>query len=96
MDSTGGTIDFLLSPKRDAVSAKLFLRLALWNGEQIRPRVITADGRQVYAHASSELKENGVGPAISVSTLRISDTVLSKGPLSCLRQIRFGHALYFG
>ena len=29
VDSSGATIDFLLSPKRDLTAAKLFLRLAL-------------------------------------------------------------------
>jgi hypothetical protein len=29
VDSTGETIEFMLSPKRDLVAAKLFLRLAL-------------------------------------------------------------------
>jgi transposase-like protein len=32
VDSAGGTIDFLLSPKRVAVAAKLFLQLALRSG----------------------------------------------------------------
>ena len=30
VDSTGETIDFLLSPKRDAVAAKHFLQMAMW------------------------------------------------------------------
>jgi transposase-like protein len=59
IDSTGDTIDFLLSPKRDAVAAKLFLQLALRNGAQIRPRVINVDGHQAYAHAITELKRSG-------------------------------------
>jgi transposase-like protein len=59
IDSTGDTIDFLLSPKRDAVAAKLFLKLALRNGAQIRPRVINVDGHQAYAQAITELKRNG-------------------------------------
>jgi transposase-like protein len=56
IDSTGDTIDFLLSPKRDAVAAKLFLQLALRNRAQIRPRVINVDGHQAYVHAITELK----------------------------------------
>jgi transposase-like protein len=53
IDSTGDTIDFLLSPKRDAVAAKLFLQLALRNGAQIRPRVINVGGHQAYAQGHS-------------------------------------------
>ena len=30
VDSTGETIDFMLSPKRDTVAAKHFLQMALW------------------------------------------------------------------
>ena len=59
IDCTSDTIDFLLSPKRDAVAAKLFLQLALRNGARIRPRVITVDGHQAYAHAITELKHSG-------------------------------------
>ncbi len=59
VDSAGDTIDFLLSPKRDAVAAKLFLQLALRSGARIRPRVINVDGHQAYAHAIAELKRNG-------------------------------------
>jgi transposase-like protein len=59
VDSAGDTIDFLLSPKRDAVAAKLFLQLALRSGAQIRPRVINVDGHQAYAHAMTELKLSG-------------------------------------
>ena len=32
VDSAGETIDFMLSPKRDLIAAKLFLRLALSGG----------------------------------------------------------------
>jgi hypothetical protein len=31
-DSAGETIEFMLSPKRDLIAAKLFLRLALFGG----------------------------------------------------------------
>ena len=59
VDSVGDTIDFLLSPKRDAIAAKLFLQLALRSGTRIRPRVINVDGHQAYAHAITELKRDG-------------------------------------
>jgi len=59
VDSAGDTIDFLLSPKRDAVAAKLFLQLALRSGVRTRPGVINVVGHQAYAHAITELKRNG-------------------------------------
>ena len=59
IDSTGDTIDFMLSPKRDAVAAKHFLQLALWHSRPIRPRVINVDGHPAYPQAIAELKANG-------------------------------------
>ena len=49
VDSTGETIDFMLSPQRDvaprdAVAAKHFLQLALGRTGHVRPRVINVDG----------------------------------------------------
>ena len=59
VDSTGDTIDFLLSPNRDLTAAKLFLRLALSGTGGIRPRVINVDGHPAYARAITELKRSG-------------------------------------
>jgi transposase, IS6 family len=59
VDSTGETIDFMLSPKRDLVAAKLFLRLVLSGVGDRRPRVINVDGHPAYARAIAELKQSG-------------------------------------
>lgn len=58
IDSAGNTIDFLLSPYRDLIAAKGFLRLALSAGH-VRPRVINVDGHPAYATAIGELKQSG-------------------------------------
>jgi len=58
VDSTGDTIDFMLSPNRDLLAAKQFLQLALHRTES-RPRVINVDGHPAYATAISELKQSG-------------------------------------
>ena len=58
IDSRGDTIEFLLSPNRDLIAAKGFLRLALSAG-QVRPRVINVDGHPAYASAIGELKQDG-------------------------------------
>jgi IS6 family transposase len=58
IDSAGDTIDFLLSPNRDLIAAKGFLRLALSAGP-MRPRVINVDGHPAYASAIGELKQEG-------------------------------------
>ena len=48
----------MLSPKRDLIAAKLFLRLAL-TGSGPAPRVINVDGHPAYASAIAELKQSG-------------------------------------
>lgn len=58
VDSAGETIEFMLSPKRDLIAAKMFLRLALSAGGP-RPRVINVDGHPAYAGAIAELKQTG-------------------------------------
>jgi transposase, IS6 family len=59
VDSAGDTIDFMLSPKRDAIAAKHFLQLALSHAQPIRPRVINVDGHPAYPQAIAELKARG-------------------------------------
>jgi len=58
VDSAGETIEFMLSPNRDLVAARLFLRLALSRGGP-RPRVVNVDGHRAYASAIAELKQTG-------------------------------------
>jgi transposase-like protein len=58
VDSAGETIEFMLSPKRDLIAAKLFLRLALSGGAP-PPRVINVDGHPAYPSAIAELKRSG-------------------------------------
>jgi transposase-like protein len=57
VDSAGETIEFMPSPKRDLIAAKLFLALSATNG--IRPRVINVDGHPAYARAIEGLKQSG-------------------------------------
>lgn len=58
VDSAGQTIEFMLSPKRDLIAAKLFLRLALSGGVP-SPRVINVDGHPAYRRVIDELKDSG-------------------------------------
>ena len=59
VDSTGQTIDFLLTAQRDAIAAKRFFRRALANPENRMPRVIYVDKNRAYPVALGELKEQG-------------------------------------
>jgi transposase-like protein len=53
VDSTGATIDFLLSAKRDAAAAERFLTKALGGENHPAPRVINTDGEHRQARCLS-------------------------------------------
>jgi IS6 family transposase len=59
VDSTGATIDFLLSAKRDTAAAKRFLAKALGGANHPHPRVINTDKEAAYPPAIVELKAEG-------------------------------------
>jgi len=58
VDSNGKTLDFLLTAKRDAKTAKRFLRKVLQASHTVEPRVITVDKNPSYPAALSNLKED--------------------------------------
>jgi transposase, IS6 family len=60
VDSTGATIDFLLSARRDTVAAKRFLGKALGQQNHPAPRVINTDKDAAYPPAIVQLKAEGV------------------------------------
>jgi IS6 family transposase len=60
VDSTGATIDFLLSAKRHAAAAERFLAKALGGENHPVPRVINTDKHAAYPPAIAELKADGV------------------------------------
>jgi transposase, IS6 family len=59
VDSTGATIDFLLSAKRDAATAERFLGKALGRTNHPAPRVINTDEHAGYPSAIVQLKTEG-------------------------------------
>jgi transposase-like protein len=64
VDSSGATIDFLLSAKRDAATAQRFLTKALGGQNHPEPRVINSDKHAAYPpaiavlHAAGDLADN--------------------------------------
>jgi len=62
VDSTGQTIDFMLSAKRDARAAKRFFRKMLKTPSHSSPRVINVDKNPAYPPAVEQLKEEGTLP----------------------------------
>jgi transposase-like protein len=59
VDSTGQTIDFLLTARRDAAGAKRFFRKVLQSPGNPSPRVINVDKNPAYPVAVRELKAEG-------------------------------------
>jgi transposase, IS6 family len=59
VDSSGATIDFLLTAKQDAAAAKRFLEKALGGANHPAPRVINTDGHAAYPPAVVQLKAEG-------------------------------------
>jgi len=62
VDSSGNTLDFLLSPTRDAEAASRFLLKTLATSHSSKPRVINVDKNAAYPKAFSELKATGSIP----------------------------------
>src|SRR6201992_295439 len=62
VDSTGQTIDFLLTAKRDAGSAKRFFRKVFRSSCNPIPRVINVDKNPAYPVAIRALKREGILP----------------------------------
>src|SRR5918993_5996354 len=59
VDATGQTIDFLLSPRRDAAAVQRFFRKALKQPQTVNPRTITADKNASYPIATKAMKRDG-------------------------------------
>ncbi len=62
LDSTGQTIDFLLTAKRDTAAAKRFLRKAIEASGNPMPRVMNVDKNPAYPAAVEALKADGTIP----------------------------------
>ncbi len=62
VDSQGNTLEFLLSPRRDAQAAKSFFAKVLAAPHTRTPRVITVDKNAAYPKAFKELKAESLMP----------------------------------
>ena len=62
VDTSGNTLDFLLSAKRDARAAERFFRKALKSNHNSSPRVINVDKNAAYPKAIDELKKDQTLP----------------------------------
>jgi len=62
VDSGGATVEFMLSPTRNAQAAKRFFRKALRARHTTSPRVINVDRNPAYPKAVGKLKRKGTLP----------------------------------
>jgi transposase-like protein len=62
VDSTGATLDFMLSPTRDADAAERFFRQVLRASHTLTPRVITVAKNAAYPVAFDVLQQDGTLP----------------------------------
>jgi transposase-like protein len=81
VDSEGSTIDFFLSPNRDAAAAKQFFRKALRAPGHPRPRVINVDGNPSYPKVIAELKASReLGPPVPLPASTVLEQQRGAGP----------------
>ena len=89
VDSTGATIDFLLSVTRDADAAKRFLQRALRSPGHPRPRVINVDRNPSYPNAISELKRTGeLGRRCRCRPVRYLNNIVEQDHRAVKRRVR--------
>ena len=89
VDSTGATIDFLLSARRDAAAAKRFFQKALQSPGHPRPRVINVDGNPSYPKVITELKRTGeLGRRCRCRPVRYLNNIVEQDHRAIKRRVR--------
>jgi transposase-like protein len=95
LDSTGQTIDFMLSAKRDTKAAKRFFRKMLKAPKHQSPRVINVDRNNAYPPAVEELKEEGVLAVTSqLRQCKYLNNIVEQDHRFIKRQINPGHGFF--
>lgn len=84
VDSSGQTIDFLLTTKRDTAAAKRFFQRGLAHPGNSLPRVINVDQNRAYPAAVDELKKDGtIGRHCKTATVPIPQQRSGAGSPQC-------------
>jgi hypothetical protein len=83
IDSSGATIDFLLSALRDADAAKRLFRKALSDASHPQPRVINTDQAPIFGSAIADIKKEGTpSPSLPAPTGAVPEQHPGTGPSS--------------
>jgi transposase, IS6 family len=91
VDSQGNTLEFLLSPTRDAQAAKRFFSKTLAAPHSEPPRVITVDKNAAYPKAFKELKEEGAIPkACQLRQVTYLNTIVEQDHRFSKRRVKPG------
>ncbi len=89
VDSTGATIDYLLSARRDAAAAKRFFQRALRSVGHPSPRVINVDGNPSYPKVIGELKRAGeLGRRCRCRPVRYLNNIVEQDHRAIKRRVR--------
>jgi len=89
VDSTGATIDFVLSARRDAAAAKRFFQKALRSPGHPRPRVINVDGNPSYPKVISVMKRSGeLGRRCRCPPVRYLNNIVEQDHRAIKRRVR--------
>ena len=89
VDSTGNTVDFMLSEKRDRKGAKRFLKKALSSNHNQIPKVIAVDKNPAYPPAVNELKNDKILPKnVNLRQIKYLNNIVEQDHRSIKRIIR--------
>ena len=89
VDSSGATLDFLLSAKQDAAAAKRFLTKALGRQNHPVPRVINTDKHASYPPAIVQLKDERVlEETANIAPVHYLNNVLEQDHRAIKRRVR--------
>jgi len=94
VDSTGQTIDFLLTAKRDASAAKRFFQKVFSLATNPIPRVINVDKNPAYPAAIRVLKQEGVlPPRVRVRQCKYLNNVIEQDHRNVKKRTRLAKGL---
>ncbi len=91
VDSAGNTLDFMLSPTRDARAAECFFRKLLGAAHTVAPRVINVDGNAAYPAAFKTLQdEDEFAPECELRPVKYLNNIVEQDHRFIKRRVKPG------